>query len=741
MTTTMTKTMTTTDPNVSSDEKSSANVSSGKTSSAQMFTKILIANRGEIACRIIKTARKMGIATVAVYSDADQNALHVNMADEAVYLGASPSKNSYLKADKVIAAAKQTGAQAIHPGYGFLSENAEFCRLCAENQITFIGPPSEAIEAMGSKSAAKNIMEQAQVPLVPGYHGDDQSESILKQAADDMGYPVLLKATAGGGGKGMRQVWSSDEFSDGLAAAKREAAASFGDDTMLVEKYLTQPRHVEIQVFCDNYNNAVYLFERDCSVQRRHQKVIEEAPAPHMSETLRGQMGQAAIQSAQAIGYRGAGTVEFLLDTHPETGEQAFYFMEMNTRLQVEHPVTEYISGQDLVEWQLRVAAGEPLPKQQDELAINGHAFEARIYAEDPANDFLPATGLLTFLQTPQESKHVRVDTGVRQGDEVSVYYDPMIAKLVVWDETREKALQRLSKALAEYRVQGVTTNIDFLYNLATSQPFVDAELDTGFIEKHQALIFHNHQQGIGQAITQAIAQELPMAALYLLLKQADKAKQNAKISTDSYSPWHQAIGWRLNQANQISLSLAHSITGNEQIFEITSVQQLGINGEVTYQIQINEEKHNCQGKICGNQLNFIIDGYRGSAQIAINDLPDSNNKKISLFRPNGVFNFTQVLPDLGDNDQQANTGGLSAPMNGTMVAVLVNAGDKVAKDQPLVIMEAMKMEHTIKAPAEGIVNDVFFVTGDMVDGGAELLSFEAVQAPQKLQKPNAENS
>ncbi|REL36025.1 acetyl/propionyl/methylcrotonyl-CoA carboxylase subunit alpha [Thalassotalea euphylliae] len=692
-----------------------------------MFTKILIANRGEIACRIIKTARKMGIATVAVYSDADQNALHVNMADEAVYLGASPSKDSYLKADKVIAAALQTGAQAIHPGYGFLSENAEFCRQCANNNITFIGPPSEAIEAMGSKSAAKNIMEQAQVPLVPGYHGDNQSEAVLKQAADEMGYPVLLKATAGGGGKGMRQVWSSEEFSDGLAAAKREAAASFGDDTMLVEKYLTQPRHVEIQVFCDNLDKAVYLFERDCSVQRRHQKVIEEAPAPHMSEALREQMGQAAIQSAQAIGYRGAGTVEFLLDTHPETGEQAFYFMEMNTRLQVEHPVTEFISDQDLVEWQLRVAAGEPLPKQQNELAINGHAFEARIYAEDPANDFLPATGQLTFLQTPQESEHVRVDTGVLQGDEVSVYYDPMIAKLVVWDESREKALQRLSKALAEYRVNGVTTNIDFLYNLATCQPFVDAELDTGFIEKHQALIFHSDQK--------TLAQELPMAALYLLLKQADEAQQIANASTDPNSPWYQAIGWRLNQTNQVSLSLAHSTADSEQIYDITSVQQLSSNGDVVYQIQIGEALHHCQGQIDGNQLDFIIDGYRGNAQIAINDLADSNNKQISLFRPNGAFNFTQVLPDLGDNDHQTHAGGLSAPMNGTMVAVLVNAGDTVTKDQPLVIMEAMKMEHTVKAPADGTITDVFFSAGDMVDGGAELLSFEATAIT------NAENS
>ena len=450
-----------------------------------MFTKILIANRGEIACRIIKTAKKMGILTVAVYSDADAESLHVHMADEAVYLGPSPSRESYLLVDKVIAAAKMTGAQAIHPGYGFLSENAEFCRQCHQENITFIGPPVAAIEAMGSKSAAKNIMEKANVPLVPGYHGDDQSEEILKNSADEMGYPVLLKATAGGGGKGMRQVWNASEFSEGLVAAKREAKSSFGDDRMLVEKYLTQPRHVEIQVFCDNHQQAVYLFERDCSVQRRHQKIIEEAPAFSMSEELRAQMGESAIKSAQAIGYQGAGTVEFLLDV-----DGSFYFMEMNTRLQVEHPVTEMISGQDLVEWQLRVAAGEKLPKTQAELVLNGHAFEARIYAEDPNNDFLPATGKLEFLQTPIESEHVRIDTGVRQGDEVSVFYDPMIAKLIVWDETREKALQRLAKALSEYRINGVTTNIEFLYNLATCKPFVEADIDTGFIEKNNSLIF-----------------------------------------------------------------------------------------------------------------------------------------------------------------------------------------------------------------------------------------------------------
>ena len=673
----------------------------------KMFTKILIANRGEIACRVIKTARKMGILTVAVYSDADADALHVNMADEAIYLGPSPSRESYLLSDKVIAAAKRTGAQAIHPGYGFLSENAEFCRMCEQENITFIGPPVGAIEAMGSKSAAKNIMEAAQVPLVPGYHGDDQSEATIKKAADDMGYPVLLKATAGGGGKGMRQVWSEAEFSEGFAAAKREAKSSFGDDRMLVEKYLTQPRHVEIQVFCDNHDNAVYLFERDCSVQRRHQKVIEEAPAFGMTDDLRKQMGESAIKSAQAIGYQGAGTVEFLLDV-----DGSFYFMEMNTRLQVEHPVTELITGQDLVEWQLRVAAGELLPKSQEQLSIKGHAFEARIYAEDANNDFLPATGKLAFLQPPQESKFIRVDTGVRQGDEVSVFYDPMIAKLIVWDESREKALQRLAKALSEYRINGVTTNIDFLYNLATSAPFINEDIDTSFIEKYDSEIFHNDEQ--------TLADELPMAALYLVLSQAQNAALAAEKTTDPYSPWHKPDAWRINEAHIHNLVLAH----NETHFPVT-VEQKRQGNDSYYLISVGDRLLDCQGRIDGDKLHVSIDGYRSQATIA------HNNEQISLYRQNGVFNFTHIKPDCGEADTQDNHGGLVAPMNGTMVSILVAQGEKVTKDQPLVIMEAMKMEHTIKAPENGIVDALFYQAGDMVDGGSELLAFTANEASE----------
>ena len=450
-----------------------------------MFSKILVANRGEIACRVIRTAKKMGIRTVAVYSDADANSLHVEMADEAIHVGGSAPADSYLQQSRIIDAARKAGAQAIHPGYGFLSENAEFALRCETENIVFIGPPATVIEAMGSKSAAKIIMEDAGVPVLPGYHGKDQSLEVLREAADTIGYPVLLKASAGGGGKGMRQVLSPDEFEEGLVSARREAMSGFGDDVMLVEKLLLHPRHVEVQVFCDMQQNGVYLFERDCSVQRRHQKIIEEAPAPGMTDTLRQQMGEAAIKAALAINYVGAGTVEFLLSS-----DGTFYFMEMNTRLQVEHPVTEMITGQDLVEWQLLVADGLRLPCGQDELAITGHAFEARIYAEDPANGFLPASGHLDFIRLPHITHEVRVDSGVRQGDDIGVYYDPMIAKLVVWGEDRDRALQTLASALKSYRIRGVATNVNFLGALCSHQAFRDGAVHTGFIDEHRQALF-----------------------------------------------------------------------------------------------------------------------------------------------------------------------------------------------------------------------------------------------------------
>ena len=637
-----------------------------------MFNKILIANRGEIACRIIKTAKKMGIQTVAVYSDADRNTLHVTLADEAIHIGPSPSTESYLVIDNIIQAALSSGAQAIHPGYGFLSENADFCRQCDANKLIFIGPPVAAILAMGSKSAAKNIMAKANVPLVPGYHGDDQSPAILKQSADDMGYPVLLKAAAGGGGKGMRAVYHADEFDQALAAAKREAKNSFNDEIMLVEKYLQKPRHVEIQVFCDQHNNAVHLFERDCSLQRRHQKVIEEAPAPGMTEALRQRMGEAAIRAATAIDYQGAGTVEFLLDSSGE-----FFFMEMNTRLQVEHPVTEMISGQDLVEWQLRVANGEPLPCTQDQLKIKGHAFEARIYAEDPEHDFLPSTGNLRLLQPPKENAHVRIDSGIVEGDEVSVFYDPMITKLVVWDIDRERALQRLTEALSDYKIAGVTTNIPFLYNLASSAAFRRGDVDTGFIEEHEDEIFHRRQEDFDYAA--------PLAAQAILAARNQSAKQHAAQSKEPNSPWHLVNHWRVSDNSPQRLNIT---IGTEQIEVISGAAPLPANIK------------------------------------AVND-----ENGFNLFTPKGVFHCAVTQPDFGVDQDQDSSSNLTAPMNGTVVTLLVEIGATVSKGETLMVMEAMKMEHTIDAPGDGTVSEFFYQPGELVDGGAELLTFEIAEA------------
>ena len=500
-----------------------------------MFDKILIANRGEIACRIIETAQKMGIRCVALYSDADKNARHVAMADEAFHIGPSPAKDSYLRMDKILAAAKASGAQAIHPGYGFMSENVEFAQACQDQGVVFIGPPVGAIDAMGSKSAAKDIMTDAGVPLVPGYHGDNQDPAFLKQQSAQIGYPQLLKAAYGGGGKGMRVVWNLNEFDTALKATKREAMAGFGNDKMLIERYLTKPRHVEIQVFADSHGNCIYLSERDCSIQRRHQKVIEEAPAPNMPAALKVAMGEAAVAAAKAIDYEGAGTVEFLYD---EDG--SFYFMEMNTRLQVEHPVTEMITGQDLVAWQLKVANGEVLPLTQEQVTVNGHSLEVRIYAEDPDNEFLPATGQLDYLRQPQPSRHVRVDTGVRQDDEVSSFYDPMIAKLIVWDETRELAIARMLRALDDYRISGLKTNLGFLTNLVAAQPFKDAELDTGFIEKHHDLLFSPANDTCHRA--------LALASLAILLKRQKQAVATTSQTNDPFSPWAGTDGWRLNE-------------------------------------------------------------------------------------------------------------------------------------------------------------------------------------------------
>lgn len=658
------------------------------------INKLLIANRGEIACRIIRTAQRMGIECVAVYSDADKNAQHVKLADEAWHIGGSAAKDSYLQADTILEVAKKSKANAIHPGYGFLSENAEFAEKCHANKVVFVGPPVPAIQAMGSKSEAKSIMQDAQVPLVNGYHGDDQSEATLQLEADKIGYPLLIKATAGGGGKGMRVVESSAEFSEALHSCKRESISSFGDDRVLIEKYLTKPRHVEIQVFADSHGNAVHLFERDCSVQRRHQKVIEEAPAPGLSAETRESMGQVAITAAKAIGYEGAGTVEFLYD---EDG--SFYFMEMNTRLQVEHPVTEMITGLDLVEWQIMVANGLPLPAAQEDLSINGHAFEARIYAEDPNNDFLPATGKISYMGLPQTNSHVRVDSGIVSGDSVSVYYDPMIAKLIVWDRDRSAALARLRGALADFHVAGLTTNIEFLHLLASNEAFSSADLDTHFLDKHAEELL------IGDALVEDDI--LAAAALKVMLNQAQAAASQS--AQDAYSPWNTTNGWRLNEDNHHLVELV--LAGNH--FLVTA--HFRDNG---FLLEINGKEYLANGYVDGNKLHMDLDGHQSTISVA------EEHQTLVLFKNASSWEF-EVKDNSLINLEQDSAANLTAPMPGTVIEVLVHSGDSVEEGQALIIMEAMKMEHTIKAHKDTVIAEVLYQVGDLVDEGAELITFE----------------
>ncbi|NTV68511.1 MAG: acetyl/propionyl/methylcrotonyl-CoA carboxylase subunit alpha [Azonexaceae bacterium] len=663
-----------------------------------MFNKILIANRGEIACRVIKTARRMGIRTVAVYSEADANARHVRMADEAVLLGPAAARESYLVADKIVDACKRTGAQAVHPGYGFLSENAGFADALAANGIAFIGPPASAIRAMGSKSEAKKLMGKAAVPLTPGYHGDDQTPALLHKEADAIGYPVLIKAAAGGGGKGMRLVEKSEDFPDALASCKREAISSFGDDHVLIEKYITKPRHIEIQVFADTLGNCVYLFERDCSVQRRHQKVLEEAPAPGMTLERRRQMGEAAVAAAKAVGYVGAGTVEFIANQ-----DGSFYFMEMNTRLQVEHPVTEMITGQDLVEWQLRVAAGQPLPLAQEQLQLRGHALEARIYAEDANKGFLPSTGRLVRLSPPAESLNVRVDTGVEEADEITPFYDPMIAKLIVWDEHRDAALARMRKALADYQVAGVTTNIDFLSRLVACPAFAGADLDTGLIERQKEFLF---------PATQAVPRDaLLVATVGELLWEQHEAKQAAKTSGDPHSPWHARDGWRMN------LSAARMIgfrDGDSLIEALVRYQ-----GD-KWQITINGQTTLARGKkLEGDRFAVELDDRRLMASVVAVD------EKRSIFLNGSTYSLLRDDPLHLVEAGGAQGGGLTAPMPGKVVALLAQPGQKVDKGAPLLILEAMKMEHTITAPAAGTVKAFCYAAGEQVADGAALVEFE----------------
>ena len=666
-----------------------------------MFNKILIANRGEIACRVIKTARRMGIRTVAVYSEADANARHVRLADEAVLLGPAAARESYLVADKIVDACRRTGAQAVHPGYGFLSENADFADALAANGIAFIGPPASAIRAMGSKSEAKKLMGKANVPLTPGYHGDNQGPALLHSEADQIGYPVLIKAAAGGGGKGMRLVERSEDFHDALASCKREAISSFGNDHVLVEKYITKPRHIEIQVFADTLGNCVYLFERDCSVQRRHQKVLEEAPAPGMTEARRRQMGEAAVAAARAVGYVGAGTVEFIANQ-----DGSFYFMEMNTRLQVEHPVTEMITGQDLVEWQLRVAAGQPLPLLQDQLQLRGHALEARIYAEDADRGFLPSTGTLVRLAPPAESLNVRVDTGVEQDDEITPHYDPMIAKLIVWDETRDGALARMRKALADYQVAGVTTNIAFLSRLVACPAFAGADLDTGLIDRQKDFLFPETRPVPRDALLVATVGEL--------LWEQHAARQAAQASGDPWSPWHARDGWRMN----LSAARTISFLDGETLVDA----RIRYQGD-QWMISINGETTAARGKkLSGDRFAVELDDRRLIASVvAVDD-------KRSLFLQGSTYLLLRDDPlhrvDAGDSQG----GGLTAPMPGKVVALLAQAGQKVDKGTPLLILEAMKMEHTITAPAAGTLKAFCYAAGEQVADGAALVEFEAAQ-------------
>jgi 3-methylcrotonyl-CoA carboxylase alpha subunit len=668
-----------------------------------MFEKILTANRGEIACRIVRTARRMGIATVAVYSDADRDAMHVAVADQAYRIGPPPARESYLNIGAIIAAAKRAGAQAIHPGYGFLSENAAFADACAAAAIVFIGPPSAAIRAMGGKSEAKALMQKAGIPLVPGYHGEDQSPDLLAREAERIGYPVLIKASAGGGGKGMKGAAGPNEFSSQLASAKREASSSFGDDRVLIEKYLEHPRHVEIQVFADRDGNCVYLFERDCSIQRRHQKVIEEAPAPNFSQEMRERMGRAAVEAARAIGYIGAGTIEFLYDA----AAKQFYFMEMNTRLQVEHPVTEMITRLDLVEWQLRVASGEKLPLRQEDLAIDGHAIEARLYAEDPDRGFLPQTGRLTHL-TFAEGENIRVDAGVRAGDAISVYYDPMIAKLIVWGADRDAAIRRFRSALTETQVGGLKTNVAFLARLAGHLAFKEADLDTRFIERHQADLLAPPRP--------ASDKEVALAALGLLLKRAEEARQAALASADPWSPWAQSNGWRLNDEARRELRLRElSVEGeSETLIEVVYRRRGG------WKIALaNGASFEAEGGLAGDgQLSGIIGDEKASAIWLRTD------NEIQLFTKDGTRRFAIVDPLHDAEGAEVSGGPLVAPMPGRVISLLVDPGAHVEANEPVIVLEAMKMEHTLRAPSSGTVVSFRFAAGEQVDEGAELVEF-----------------
>jgi len=664
-----------------------------------MFKKILIANRGEIACRVAATARRLGIRTVAVYSEADAQARHVMACDEAVCIGPAAPRESYLRADRILEVALATGAQAVHPGYGFLSENEAFARACAAAGVAFIGPPPDAIAAMGSKSAAKSLMEKAGVPLVPGYHGADNDPALLAAEAARIGYPVLIKASAGGGGKGMRRVDKPEDFAAALASCQREAQSSFGDSHVLVERYVLRPRHIEIQVFGDSQGQCVSLFERDCSVQRRHQKVLEEAPAPGMSAERRAQMGAAAVAAAQAVGYVGAGTVEFIAE-EVDDGDLRFYFMEMNTRLQVEHPVTEAITGLDLVEWQLRVAAGQPLPKQASELSIHGHAIEARICAENPDGGFLPATGTMDVLRWPEhvsfERGPVRVDAGVTEGDAISPHYDSMIAKLIVWGADRAQALARLDAALAATHIVGLHTNVAFLRRVVASQSFATADLDTALIERERAVLLDQPALPLELAAAGVVARALA---------------QDAQAS--GADPWSRRDGWRLHGAARRHFDIEHA--GAVHAVSLQRAHAAALDGRSL--LQVGEQSWPLKARPLGQERYDLTLGER-RLQLAVY----GQGERVAVFAPEGSAVLRQIDAIAHAGEGGADAGRLTAPMPGKVIAFMVKAGDTVAKGQAVAVMEAMKMEHTLHAPRDGVVDELLYGVGDQVAEGGELL-------------------
>ena len=665
-----------------------------------MFRSLLIANRGEIACRIITTARRLGVRTIAVFSEADRCARHVRLADEAWPIGPAPAAESYLSVRAITAAVRTSGAEAVHPGYGFLAENARFATAVRRAGAVFVGPPTRAIRTMGSKSEAKALMEKAGVPVVPGYHGAEQGLAVFRRAAQAIGYPVLIKAAAGGGGRGMRIVSGPEGLAQALASAAREAAAAFGDDRLLLESYLARPRHIEVQVFADSLGNIVHLFERECSIQRRYQKVIEEAPAPGLGKHRRAAFCAAAVAAARAVGYEGAGTVEFIT-----ADDGAFYFMEMNTRLQVEHPVTEMITGQDLVEWQLRVAAGEPLPCGQDALVIRGHAIEARLYAEDPARGFLPSPGRLERLYLePGDDGAVRIETGVEEGDLVTAHYDPMIAKLVAWGEDRGAAIRRMADALGAAEVAGVATNLDFLAAVIGHPAFVAGQLDTGFIDRHQAALLARPPAPPAAALV--------FACLRVLADQQRAAADAAAASSDPYSPWHRTDGWRAVGEGRQSLVFHHG-----EVRHAIEVHYRRGGGWRLVSASFDIEARLVEDK--ARTLVAFLDGVRRGARAS----RLGQHLTIGL---DGV-RHTLVLDDpfARSATLEAGAGHLAAPLPGRILAVLVRDGEQVARGTPLMVLEAMKMEHTITAPAAGTVGRIHYGAGEQVEEGAELLVVE----------------